>query len=115
MQNRRRRRSAAHRHHASPDAGAGTNARVRPAILVSLAASATTVLATAGVLVEGGALRQPLAVLPLVGTIALMTLGAGLAAVTMSAAWQGHGTSRGVGRVPRGSDVVGQPLDQGPR
>lgn len=82
---------------------------------MSLAASATTVLATAGVLVEGGALRQPLAVLPLVGTIALMTLGAGLAAVTMSAAWQGHGTSRGVGRVPRGSDVVGQPLDQGPR
>lgn len=78
---------------------------------MSLAASATAVLATAGILVEGGALRQPLAVLPLVGTIALMTLGAGLAAVTASAAWQGHGRSRGVGRVPRGSDVVGQPLD----
>lgn len=82
---------------------------------MSLAASATAVLAAAGVLVDGGALRQPLAVLPLLGTIALLTLGVGLAAVTVSAAWQGHGTSRGVGRVPRGSDVVSQPLDQGSR
>lgn len=115
MENGRSRRPADHRRidHSGGEAPAST--RVKPSVLVSLAASATAVLAAAGVLVEGGALRQPLAVLPLVGTITLLTLGVGLAAVTVSAAWQGHGTSRGVGRVSRGSDVVGQPLDQGPR
>ena len=113
MENGRSRRPADHRRVDHPDAPAST--RVKPSVLVSLAASATAVLAAAGVLVEGGALRQPLAVLPLVGTITLLTLGVGLAAVTVSAAWQGHGTSRGVSRVSRRTDVVGQPLDQGSR
>lgn len=115
MENGRSRHPADLRRAAHPTADAHTSTRVKPSVLVSLAASATAVLAAAGVLVEGGALRQPLAVLPLIGTIALLTLGVGLAAITVSAAWQGHGTSRGVGRVPRGSDVVGQPLDQGSR
>lgn len=113
MDNGRSRHADDHRRVDHPDASSGI--RVKASVLVSLAASATAVLAAAGVLVEGGALRQPLAVLPLVGTVALLTLGVGLAAVTVSAAWQGHGTSRGVGRVPRRSDVVRQPLDQGSR
>jgi hypothetical protein len=60
---------------------------------MSLAAAATALLATAGVLVDRGALAPPLALVPAVLTILLMTLGAGLAAITVSAAWQGRGVT----------------------
>lgn len=74
-------------------AAAHEAAPVRPAVLTSLAAATTALLATAGVLVDRGTLAPPLTLAPAVLTILLMTLGAGLAAVTVSAAWQGHGVA----------------------
>ena len=91
--------------------------RVHPGVLTSLAAVATALLASAGVLVDRGALMTPLSLAPAALTVALMTLGAGLAAITISAAWQGRSPaehrSRGVGRIPGRADIVRQPLDQG--
>lgn len=75
------------------DVAAHAVAPVRPAVLTSLAAATTALLATAGVLVDRGTLAPPLTLAPAVLTILLMTLGAGLAAVTVSAAWQGRGVA----------------------
>jgi len=75
------------------DAAAHEVAPVRPAVLTSLAAATTALLATAGVLIDRGTLAPPLTLAPAVLTILLMTLGAGLAAVTVSAAWQGRGVA----------------------
>ena len=61
---------------------------VHAGVLVSLAAAATALLASAGVLVDRGALAAPLSPVPATLTIAVLTLGAGLAAITVSAAWQ---------------------------
>lgn len=77
---------------------------VHAGVLVSLAAAATALLASAGVLVDRGALTAPLSLVPATLTIAVLTLGAGLAAITVSAAWQSR-RSRDRSRVVRGASA----------
>ena len=91
------------------DAAAHEAAPVRPAVLTSLAAATTALLATAGVLIDRGTLAPPLTFAPAVLTILLMTLGAGLAAVTVSAAWQGRGVAGSSGRQPGHTESAGSP------
>lgn len=88
-------------------------APVRPAVLTSLAAATTALLATAGVLVDRGTLTPPLTLAPAVLTILLMTLGAGLAAVTASAAWQGRAVTAARSRRQPGHG--GSPVTTAPR